>query len=74
MTMTKEEHAATLARIKEGLATKVRILVPADACPVCRMFEGAYDFDDVPELPLEGCSEELGCRAFYAPVLDRYGP
>ena len=71
---TREEHAATLARIKEGLATKVRILVPADACPVCRMFEGAYEFDDVPELPLEGCSEEFGSRAYYAPVLDRYGP
>ncbi len=71
---TVEEHRATLEKIKSGLATRVRILVPADACPVCRMVEGAYDFDAAPELPLEGCSCEYGCRAFYAPVLDRFGP
>lgn len=63
-----------LRRIRRGLATKVRILVAHDACPICRHFEGAYDFDNVPELPLEGCSRADGCNAVYAPVLDRSGP
>ncbi|WP_374687696.1 hypothetical protein [Promineifilum sp.] len=70
----REEQRAALDRIRKGLATRVRILVAPDACPVCRAFEGAYEFDDVPELPLEGCSRVGGCNAVYAPVLDRFGP
>ena len=68
------EQRAALERIRNGLATKVRILVAGDACPVCRAHEGAYDLDNVPELPLEGCSRPDGCNAVYAPVLDLYGP
>jgi len=70
----REEQRAALERIRKGLATRVRILVAPDACPVCRAFEGAYEFDDVPELPLEGCSRVGGCNAVYAPVLDRFCP
>ncbi len=73
-TKRRAEQRAALERIRNGLATRVRILVAADACPVCRAYEGAYDFDDVPELPLEGCSRPDGCNAVYAPVLDLYGP
>jgi hypothetical protein len=70
-----EEHRADLERILQGqVATKVRILAHRDCCPVCRAFEGAYDFDKAPELPLEGCSHPSGCRCTYAPVLDRFGP
>ena len=70
----RREQAKSLDRIRAGLATKVRILVPSDCCPVCRHFEGTYALDDVPELPLEGCSRADGCNAVYAPVLDRFGP
>jgi len=70
----RTQQKAALERIRAGLATRVRILVAPDACPVCRAFEGAYDFEDVPELPLEGCSRPGGCNAVYAPVLDLYGP
>lgn len=70
----RAQQKAALERIRAGLATRVRILVAPDACPVCRAFEGAYDFEDVPELPLEGCSRPGGCNAVYAPVLDLYGP
>lgn len=70
-----EVHRAALEKIRSGgVATKVRILASYDCCPVCRSFEGAYTFDDVPELPLEGCSHPQGCRCHYAPVLDRFGP
>jgi len=68
------EHRESLERIRSGLATKVRILASDDSCPVCKAFEGAYEFDKVPELPLEGCSHPLGCRCHYEPVLDRFGP
>ena len=68
------EHRESLERIRSGLATRVRILASRDSCPVCKANEGAYEFDDVPELPLEGCSHPRGCRCHYEPVLDRFGP
>jgi len=70
----REIQRAALERIKNGLATRVRILVSLEACPVCYAAEGVYDFDDVPELPIEGCSRPDVCNASYAPVLDFYGP
>jgi hypothetical protein len=70
----RAEQKAALERIRNGLATRVRILVPPDACPVCRSTEGAYEFDEVPELPLEGCSRPDWCNTVYAPVLDLFGP
>jgi hypothetical protein len=70
----RKDQQAALERIRKGLATKVRILVAPDACPVCRAAEGAYPLDDVPEVPLEGCSSPDICNATYAPVLDLYGP
>ena len=73
--MTEQEYQKALEKIKNGLATKVRIFAPADACPVCTHIEGVYDFDDdIPELPPEGCSCLNGPTAMYAPVLDQYGP
>jgi hypothetical protein len=74
LTEEKAEHKAALEKIKSGLATKVRILTNRDCCPACRVVEGVYDFDNVPELPVEGCSHALGCRCHYAPVLDYFGP
>jgi hypothetical protein len=70
----QKEQQIALQKIKAGLATKVRILVSDDSCPVCKAAEGVYAFDDVPPLPHEGCSHPAGCRCFYAPVLDRFGP
>jgi hypothetical protein len=67
-------HHETLERIRNGLATRVRILASRDSCPVCKAVEGAYDFNDVPNLPVEGCSHPHGCRCRYEPVLDRFGP
>ena len=73
--ITAEKHAENLVKIKNGLATKVRILANRDSCPVCKAYDGAYEFDeDVPILPHEGCSHPYGCRCSYAPVLDRFGP
>jgi len=68
------EQQTALKKIKEGLATKVRILANRDCCPACAATEGVYGFDNVPQLPVEGCSHADGCRCHYAPVLDQFGP
>ncbi|MDD5367701.1 MAG: hypothetical protein PHQ40_01335 [Anaerolineaceae bacterium] len=52
----------------------VRISVAADACPVCSEVQGAYPKDQVPRLPIDGCSYPRGCRCFYEPVLDEVYP
>jgi hypothetical protein len=69
-----EEQQKALENIRKGLATRVRILAHRDCCPFCSAMEGAYEFDDVPELPHDECSHPGGCRCFYAPVLDQFGP
>jgi hypothetical protein len=69
-----EEQRKALENIRNGLATKVRILTHRDCCPFCEAMEGAYEFDEVPMLPHEECSHPNGCRCFYAPVLDFFGP
>lgn len=77
---TAEEHKKMLENIRTGgVATGVRIIVSRDACPVCQHFEGGYKFateDErkIPDLPLEGCSDIDGCKAFYSPILDLHGP
>jgi len=52
----------------------VRITVGADCCPACRAAEGAYDTNEVPKLPIEGCSHANGCRCFYQPFLNEIFP
>lgn len=74
MSDRQAEQAAALEKIRAGLATKVRIFASRDSCPYCTAMEGVYELHDVPELPHEGCSHSLGCRCFYAPHLDLYGP
>lgn len=47
----------------------IRIIVSDDACPACRKAEGEFLKDDVPALPVHGCSHANGCRCFYEPKL-----
>jgi len=68
------KQRAALKKIKEGLATRVRVMASRDSCPVCVELAGAYTFDEAPLLPQEGCSHPQGCRCHYEPVLDRFGP
>lgn len=53
---------------------KVQISVMHDCCPACGEVEGAYEKEQVPRLPVEGCSHALGCRCFYQPVLSEIYP
>ena len=68
------EQRAALKNIREGLATRVRVLASRDSCPACRAMEGAYELNEAPQLPVEGCSHALGCRCFYEPVLEEIYP
>jgi hypothetical protein len=67
--------AAALERFRANpRVSKIRLIVPHDACPACRRLEGEYEKDEVPELPLLDCSHPLGCRSFYEPKLEEVFP
>ncbi len=67
--------AVALKRFQENPRVRmIRISVSADACPVCYEVQGVYPKDQVPQLPIEGCSHSMGCRCFYEPVLDEIYP
>jgi len=69
------EAARALRRIRaDGRFDQVRILADWASCPVCKAAEGVHPIDDVPELPIEGCSSPYGCRCRYEPVLNLVGP
>jgi hypothetical protein len=62
-------------KFKENPRVKnIRLLIAADACPACREVEGTYDKDSIPELPVKGCSHNMGCRCYYEPTLNNIYP
>lgn len=54
--------------------TAIRISVGKNACPICKLVEGVYSKDNLPLLPIEGCSGPNGCECSYAPILDEIFP
>jgi len=67
--------AMALKRIRaNSRASAIHLAVPLNACPACRAVEGTYPKDQVPALPVEGCSEPNGCQGFYEPLLDEIYP
>jgi hypothetical protein len=67
--------AQSLKRIRSNTRVRyVRLAIPVDACPACQAVEGTYPKDNVPPIPVEGCSEPKGCRAYYEPMLDEIYP
>ena len=67
--------AVALQRLRNNPRVKwIRIAVPNDACPVCREIQGTYAKENTPLLPITGCSEKHGCRAYYEPVLAEVYP
>ncbi len=60
--------------INNPRVTAIRISVAKDGCPTCRQVEGVYAKHALPILPLGGCSNPLGCRCHYAPILDEIYP
>ncbi len=69
------EQAVALKKYKENPRVEyIRIAVSADCCPACRKVEGTYSKENVPVLPVVGCSHEYGCRCFYEPILNEIFP
>lgn len=67
--------AVSLARMRANPRIRmIRIAVNHDACPACKQMQKIYTKDEVPALPVEGCSHQHGCRCFYEPVLDEIYP
>ncbi len=67
-------NAQALRQYREGgRVTEVRILADRNCCPTCREASAVYPIDQVPALPIEGCSHAVGCRCVYEPVLDMVG-
>jgi len=65
----------TLSQLKENPRVKsMRIAVSGDACPTCQQAQGIYSKDNVPDLPIEGCSHKNGCRCYYQPDLEEIYP
>ncbi len=54
--------------------SKIRIAVNHDACPACKQMQQVYYKNNVPSLPVQGCSHQYGCRCYYEPVLDEIYP
>lgn len=69
------ESAVALKKMRANKrVTAVCIQVQADCCPTCAEVMGSYRKDQVPALPVKGCSHENGCRCFYAPILAEIYP
>lgn len=52
----------------------IRIIVPADACPVCQSVAGTYTKGHLPQLPPDGCSCPRGFEGFCQPMLNTIYP
>jgi hypothetical protein len=69
-----EQQAEILKRLREKKRVKmIRLAAPPD-CSVGQSVQGVYEKDNVPELPLKGCSRPGGCICNYEPVLDDIYP
>jgi hypothetical protein len=52
----------------------IHVATSDEACPACQAVQGTYAKDEVPVLPVEGCSHALGCRCIYQPLLEEIYP
>jgi hypothetical protein len=70
----KSEQADILQRLRANPRVDlVRIAGPRD-CSTAQTVQGAYAKEDIPELPIEGCSRADGCICAYKPVLNDIYP
>jgi hypothetical protein len=59
---------------KNDRVSKIRVSISDNCCPACAAAQGAYAKEQVPILPIEGCSHGRGCRCYYEPVLTEIYP
>ncbi len=72
---TPEAAQNAIARYRMGIKSGgsirgVRIDPGPGACDACRaLAANVYQPDEVPALPLEGCTNPTGCQCAYRPVM-----
>lgn len=67
--------AVALRRYQENpRVVAIQIATSREACPACQAAAGTYPKDKTPSLPVEGCSNLIGCNCFYQPLLDEIFP
>ncbi len=74
LTMLSEQAAALKKYQDNPRVESLRVAVSADCCPACRKVEGTYNKNEIPALPVKGCSHENGCCCFYEPILNEIFP
>ncbi len=74
LTYRHDQQAKILARLRANPRTHlIRLSAPKD-CSVGQSKQGVYKKDEVPELPLKGCSRPGGCICSYNPVIEDIYP
>ena len=69
-----KEQADILERLRNNVrVNQVRISAPKE-CNVGQSVQGVYEKEDVPELPVKGCSRPGGCICNYEPILNDIFP
>jgi len=68
-------HATYLVNIanykKSGVVKRVEILAAPDSCDACKKISGKrFKLGEVPELPYEHCTHEMGCRCTLLPIVE----
>ena len=73
----RQKSTTALARARMQSNDRVqyiRVSVSNACCPACASVQGEYPKEQVPVLPVEGCSHGHGCRCYYEPVLTEVYP
>lgn len=67
---TEDLHKSLKQLVENPRVRDIRIIVPAEACPVCQAVAGTYAKDGLPQLPPEGCSCPRGFEGYCQPMLN----
>jgi hypothetical protein len=64
-------HKRTVSNyIDSGVIREVSILAAADSCEACKAIGGRkFRLNEIPELPFEHCSHQMGCRCTVLPIV-----
>ena len=65
-------HQASLKQFRESgyLDVEIQYYYP-DSCDACKNLANIkYKLDEVPELPYEHCTNEMGCRCLVNPIIN----
>jgi hypothetical protein len=69
-----KQQAEILEKLRANPRVKaIRVAAPQE-CSMGQSVQGVYEKDDVPELPVKGCSRPGGCICTYEPFLETIYP